>query len=154
MHKKRKKLGLKSSETSLPAPYTVRVASQVVGKASWGSAHPLVGWAPPTFSTNGRLTPMTHSPCLTVQRTPCMAGLGPNSRKKNQFSSHLPSQLTQILLTKGGVQPNPGPGYQCGVCGFGAGANSFKCSGCRFWVHICCSLLPSSRTYTGENSRL
>ena len=36
---------------------------------------PLVGWAPPTFSTNGRPIPVPHSPRLAVQRSPRMAGL-------------------------------------------------------------------------------
>ena len=68
-------LKTKKLENLLPAPYTVRVASQVVGKASWGSAHPLVGWAPPTFSTNESPTPMTLSPQLEMQHAPCMEPL-------------------------------------------------------------------------------
>ena len=78
----------------------------------------------------------------------------PTAVRRTTSTPHLPPQLIRILLTKGGVQPNLGPGYQCGVRGFGAGASSLKCSGCRFWVHIRSSLLPSSRAYTGENSRL
>ena len=58
------------------------------------------------------------------------------------------------MLILGGIEPNPGPRFPCGVCGAGVGVNSYKCSGCLLWVHARCSLLPSSRAYTGENSWL
>ena len=91
-------------------------------------------------------------------RSPPASGRGPlpfhtmtpTAVRRTTSAAHLPPQLIRILLTKGGVEPISGPGYPCGVCGFGAGTNSLKCSGCHFWFHSRCSLLPRRRHTPGK----
>ena len=79
----------------------------------------------------------------------------PNTGPTNSHArTHLSPQLIRTLLNRGGVELNPGPRHPCWIFGDGVGSGSYKCSGCHYWIHGRCSLLPNRRAYPGEFSWL